>query len=157
MGLLSERFGLVKALAPAADRFTTDPATDIINLGLGDAVTFLVVHEGGTTGTATITVEACSDASGTGAEAVAFKYRTDTDGASDVRGDITAATASGVATTAGEEHIVECYVKASELPADKPFVRVQLTETIDDPVNAAVIALVHNPRYQGTDQTTVLS
>lgn len=155
--MLSETTVLVKGLAPAADRFNTNPATDVVNLGLADSATFLIHYSGGTTGKATVTVEACTAADGTGATAVPFRYRSDTNGASDVRGAVTNATAAGVDTVPAEEHILEVEIKASELPAGSKFVRAKLTESVNDPVNGSVMILLRNPRFQGKDMPTVLA
>ena len=148
---------LVKALAPAADRFNADPTTDVVNLGLADAVTFLVYHDGGTTGKAALIAQACSNAAGDNAEAIAFRYRRSTAGASDQRGAILEATATGIETTPAETHLVEIQVKASELPADKPYCRLLLDEAANDPVSGCVIAILENPRYQGIEIPTALT
>lgn len=155
--MLSETLKIVKGLAPAADRFNTGPSTDIFNLALAERLTFLVYHAGGTTGKATLTVDACSDVSATGAEAVAYRYRRMTTGASDVVGAISNATASGIDTVAGEDTIIEIEVLADELPAGKPFARLTLTEAANDPVNAAVIGILSGLKYGGVNAPSVLS
>jgi hypothetical protein len=155
--MLSEKNILVKALDPAADRFNADPTTDVVNLGLADSVTFLVYHAGGTTGKAALIAQACSNAAGDNAEAIPFRYRLSTAGASDERGAILEATASGIETTPAEVHLVEIEVRASELPAGKPYCRLLLDETANDPVTGCVVAILENPRYQGITPPTVLT
>lgn len=155
--MLSEQMKIVKGLAPAADRFNTDPSTDVINLEGADKVTFLVYHAGGTTGKATITVEECSSAAGSNANAIAFRYRKLTTGASDAIGAITNAAATGVSTVAGETTIFEVEVKASELADGYNFARLVLTEGADDPVSGAVIALLSGLRYGGVSQPSALA
>jgi hypothetical protein len=157
--MLSENYKIVKLLAPAADRFNANPATDVVNLGLADSLTAIVSHSGGTTGKAKIQVEACSAADGTGAEAVAFRYRRMTTGASDAVGAISYATvaADGIETVPTEETLIELCILSEELPAGKPFVRLQLTETANDPVTGEVIGILSGLRYKGPDSPTVLA
>ena len=146
----------IKALAPAADRWNTNPTTDSISLKNHNKLTFLAYQSGGTTGNATFTVLASSDSAQTGAEAVAFRYRKMTTGASDVLGSITNATTAGFATTANEDSIYEIEVLSSELPDGKPWVHLLCTETTNDPVNGCVIALLSQPRFGGTTQPTAI-
>lgn len=156
--MLSERLVFVKALAPAADRFNTNPTSDVINAGYGKKVGFLVYHQGGTTGVGKIQIEACSNNAGDNNEAVAFRYRKGTTGDSNAMGAVTEATsADGVSTVAAEDAIIEVSVNADELPAGKPFVRLKITETTNDPVNAAVIGYVEDVRFAGETLPNVLS
>jgi hypothetical protein len=155
--MLSEFEGKpIKALAPAADRWNTDPITDAITLKCHNQLTFLVYQSGGTTGKATLTVLASSDASQTGATAVAFRYRKMTTGASDTLGAVTAATTAGFDTTPNEDSIYEIEVLASELPSGKPWVHLKATEAANDPVNGAVIAILSQPKYGGTTQPAAI-
>ncbi len=157
--MLSEKLKFVKLLAPAADAFNTDPASDVISLANAEALTALVAHKGGTTGKAKIQFQACSANDGSGAEAVVFSYRKMTTGDSDVMGAITNVTDAsvGVETVATEDTLIECYIRAAQLPAGKPFVRVKLTETANDPVVASVVGILSGLRYQGSDQPSALS
>jgi 2,4-dienoyl-CoA reductase-like NADH-dependent reductase (Old Yellow Enzyme family) len=72
--LFSEEVHAVKGLAPAADRWNTGPATDIVSLVKFRRATFLVHQEGVTTGKATLTVEACSDVSASATTAPGFAH-----------------------------------------------------------------------------------
>ena len=149
---LLETVKFVKGLAPAADRWNTSPATDIVNGALYQTVTFLVHQIGGTTGRATLTVEACSDVSGTGATAVPFRYSIGGTGAGaggDETGAVTNAAAAGFSTVANAEKLYLCEIDTSELPADKPFVRLKCTESVDDPVAGAVEIILSGARYAG--------
>lgn len=146
----------IKALAPAADRWNTNPVSDSITLANHNRLTFLVYQSGGTTGRATLTVLASSDASRTGEEAIPFRYRKMTTGASDSLGAVTAATAAGFSTTAAEDSIYEIEVLSSDLPQSKPWVHLKATEAVDDPISGCVIALVSEPRYGGLDQPTAI-
>lgn len=149
--MLSERNYIGKALAPAADRYNTNPATDIFHLAESAEITFLVYQQGGTTGKATITVEECDDVSASNSAAIAFKYRKLPTGA------ITSATTAGFDTTPNSEDIYEIYVKASDLSAGYGYVRAVLTEAANDPVNAAVIAILGERRYAGVTQPSPLT
>lgn len=145
--MLSEFIKPLKGLAPAADRFNTSPATDWFNTENYERITFQVYHQGGTTGKATITAREASDVSGTGAAAIAFKYRRMTTGDSDTLGDISAATSAGIDTVPGEDTIIEIEVDARSLTDGKPFVSLLLTEAVNDPVNGAVFAQAHGPQH----------
>ncbi len=160
MELLQEIVKFVKGLAPAADRWNTNPVSDAVKLNYHDECTFVVHQAGGTTGTATLTIEACSAADGTGAEAVPYKYQVGADGAGaggDAVGALTDAAAAGFTTTAATDRLYLLSVKASALPAGKNFVRLKCTEAVNDPVNGAVEILLSTPRYQGSDAPTVIA
>lgn len=150
---LIESVKFVKGLAPAADRWNTNPTTDIVNTKLYDKVCFVAHQQGGTTGKATFTVEASSDVSGTGATAVAFRYSVGGDGAStdgDATGAVTAATSAGFDSTANADKLYLIEITAAELPADKPFVRLKCTEAVNDPVNGAVEIVLYGARVKGS-------
>jgi hypothetical protein len=155
--MLSETIKPLKALAPAADRFNTGPATDVFSMANLKKLTFLVYHIGGTTGTATLTVEQCTSAAAAGAAAIPFKYRRMTTGVDDTLGAISDAAAAGIATVAAEDTIIEIEVDADQLDAGFSFVRLQTTELVNDPVVACVIALGHVARFQGVTMPSMLS
>lgn len=156
---LRENMHFVKGLAPAADRWNTNPATDIVKADEWDKVNFLVHQEGGTTGTATFTVEACSDNTGTGAEAVAFAYSVGAAGAgalSDILGARTEAAAAGFTSTAASDRLYLIEIRADQLPESKPYVRLKCTEAVNDPVNGAVEILLYKGRYVGDAHNSVI-
>jgi len=155
-----ETVKFVKGLAPAADRWNTDPATDIVHASDYRSIAFLVHQSGGTTGKATLTVEACSDVSGTGAVAIPFSYSVGGTGAGaggDDAGAVTAATAAGFDTTPNADKLYIIGVGSDSLPADKPFVRLKCTEAANDPVNGAVEILCYEPRYAGASMPTAIA
>ncbi len=157
---LIQTLKFVKGLAPAADRWNTNPATDIVNLANYSKCTFLVHQQGGTTGTATFTVEACSDVSATGATAIAYKYSVGGTGASaggDDAGATTDAAAAGFTSTANAEKLYLIEVNAIDLPAGKNFVRLVCTEAVNDPVNGAVEIILSGSRFAGASQPTAIS
>lgn len=157
--MLSEKFVIINSHSPAADRYNTNPAGDYINTKYFDRVVFLLAQAtaGTNTGTAVVTVLAGTDASGASGEAVEFKYRKKTTGASAVWGTITDATTSGFTTTANEDTIYEIEVEMAKLPADKPFIALKLTEGVNDPVTGCVIALGICARFQSQTMPDALS
>ncbi len=157
--MLSERKKIVPALAPAADRFNTNPETRVISMAQAEEITFFVYHDGGTTGKATITVEACDDFTPSNVSAIPFRYRKrKTAGEYDEpQESIGTATATGTDTTPAVEEIVEVYVNARELPSGYPNVRLCLDEAVDDAVNGCVWAELDGVRYPGLLQDSVLS
>ncbi len=158
--LFFESFHPVKGLAPAADRWNTNPATDVVSLANFENVCFLVHQTGGTTGKATLTVNASALNTGASPTAIPFKYRVGSDGAgaaSDAFGAITDATAAGFDTTPAIDAIYLIEVNASQLPVDKKFVHLLCTESVNDPVVGAVEILLYNPRYGGATQPTAIS
>lgn len=146
-GIFSERHFISTALAPAADAYASDPATDVYNTKLYGHVTFIIHHGAGATGTVVVTVEECTAADGTGATAIAFKYRV---GASTgaALGALTAATASGFTIAAGANQLAVIEIPAASLSDGSPYVRLQLTEGVDSPVSAAVTAILSKASYE---------
>lgn len=155
--MLSERYKPLKGLAPAADRFNTSPSTDVFSMKNLDSITFLVYHDGGTTGKGTFTVEACDDVTPSNTTPVAFNYRRMTTGASDTMGAISAATAAGIDSVPAESTIIEIEVSADVVAeTGYTFVRLKCAEAVNDPVNGVVIAL-GKLRYEGAQPSSVLS
>lgn len=158
--MLTEEMVVFTSHAPKADLYDTSPVGQYVNAGKGGRISFLLQQKtaGTNTGTATITVLAASDTSGTGATAVPFFYRKKTTAVtSDAWGNVTAATASGFTTTANENTQYEIDVDPAALPDGKNFVALKLTETVNDPVDGAVLGVVVRPRYAGNTPPSVLS
>ena len=143
-----EEFLPVCALLPDADRYTANPATDVYNLKYYQEITFILFEGAGGAGTTTLTVEECTAADGTGATAIAFKYRLLANaGSADTWGAWTAATSSGYLTIAGANKGVAIRVTADMLSAGYPYVRVQTTEDDSTAVDAVIIAILGGARY----------
>lgn len=134
-------------LQPDADRYDSDPASDVVCLAKYPGVTFLLMEGAGGTGTATLTVEECSADDGTGATAIAFQYAV----ASDCKtwGALTAATLTGYTLVAGANKMVALYVPSRSLSDGYPYVRVQVTEVVNAAVDAGIVALLWGGRYSG--------
>lgn len=156
---LLENVKVIKCLTPSSDVYNTSPAGEEVNMENYNEVVFCLHQQtaGTNTGTATITLQACSDVSGTGAETVAFRYRKIPTGASDTLGALTEVAAAGFTTVANEHAVYLCHVRAAELPAGKPFIRIKTTEVVNDPVIGAVLAFATAPRYPGATLPTAIA
>ncbi len=156
--MLSESHKIVNLVSPAADYNASTVTTAYVSLKNHNLLTIFVAHKGGTTGKSTITLNAASTTGGSGATAIPFTYRRKTTGASDVFGTISAALAAGIDTVPTEDTIIEIFVKSADLPVDKPYVNVVLTEAVNDPVSGSVIAILGQGRFKGnTSSPSVLS
>lgn len=143
--IFTESNMVVPVLYPDADRYNTSPASDVVNMKLYSHVTFLLTEGAGVTGTAVLTVEECTAAAGTGNTAIPFRYRVAS--TPDTWGAVTAATTAGFETTAGANRQYAIEVDAAELSDGYPYVRVQVTESGNAPVDASMIAILSKARY----------
>lgn len=144
----------VHALAPDADRYNSDPATDIINM-VDYAFCDFFLHEGaGGTGTVKLIVQSSDDVSATATTDLPFRYRVAQTG--DTFGAWTEIAATGYTTVAGANKIVQAQVDASQLAAGEPYVRLSLTEVVDSPCDAGVLAVLSGARYAGEQPATAL-
>ncbi len=146
-GIFSERNFINVGLAPVADALAGTVSSDIVNTKLYDHVTFILNRGVGATGTSTLTVEACSDNSGTGAEAIPFKSR---EGSNDgvALGDLTQRTTAGYTTAAGSNQIDVIEVEAADAVDGKPFVRLTAVEVVDSPIVASIMTLLSDASYE---------
>ena len=140
MALFMEEWQVITSINPVADAFAGTPTVDIIDMA--EFEEFVAIqHTGvGTTGTSTITVEACDDISASNTTAVAFYSQSDT--SADTEGAITARTMTGYANTAGSNRreIVSC--KASAFAASGyRYARVKFVESVDNPVLGGILIL----------------
>jgi len=155
---LTDKVHVVTALAPDSDALSGTKATDIISLKDYDSALFILTIGVGATGTTAITVAASDDASGTTTEDIAFTYRRVEDTtSSDIPGDRTTATASGFTTTAGSNQKYLIEVQSQDLPEGKPFVKLDLVEAVDSPVDAGIEVLLMGARYSGDTKTTAIA
>jgi len=142
-------FHFVNALPPVADALSGTTNSDVINC-IGEGILFVLQKGVGTTGTSTITVDACDDVTPSNTTAVPFLYRTNT--SSDTWSDWTRATATGFTTTAGSNHLYQVYVEGQELAtAGYGYARLTAVEVADDPVLAGILATIINPRHANVD------
>ncbi len=144
--LFVENFHMAIGLAPVADAFSGTVASDVVNMRDHGSVVFLINIGVGTTGTSTITVEACDDVTPSNTTAIPFWYRQNT--TNDTQGTITAATTSGFTTTAGSNKLIAVEVRSEDLAASGyKYVRLKAVESANDPVLGGITILLGNPRY----------
>ncbi len=134
-----------KGLDPVADAFDGTVYSDIVECW-GGGVLFIIIKGVGTTGTSTITVEACDDVTPTNSTAVAFMYRTCTTG--DTWGSWTQATTAGFATTAGSSQLYQVYVPQSELASEGyGYARLAAVEVVNAAVLGGILGAVVDLKY----------
>jgi len=153
--LMIERIKFIKGLDPVADAFAGTVYSDSVSLAKYGRVAFIVYKGVGTTGTSTLTVECSSDASRTGATAVAFNYRRVATG--DTGGSVTAAAAAGFDTTAGSSELYIVEVEASACPSGKPWVHLKAVEVVNDPVLGGILVLADDAKYHGSTLPTAIA
>lgn len=137
----------VKGLDPVADAFAGTAVSGVINLENIIEGSFIVYKGVGTTGTSTITLEACDDVTPTTTSAIAFEYQANT--TADAYGAVTAAAATGFTTTAGSSQIYVIYVHAAKLAASGyGYVRLKATEVVDAEVLGGIIFIPTKLRYE---------
>lgn len=152
---LQERVHVVNGLPPAADRYNSNPAGDVVSLANFSHFMALLSEGAGGTGTAEITVEACDNFTPSNTVEIPFKYRVRTTG--DTWGALTQATADGVTPAAGANKDVQIFVEAADLPEGYPNVRVKLTEVVNDPCVAGLMYILSGPRYTKAIMETAIA
>lgn len=147
---MKTRFGerhFVTGLDPVADALAGTVYSDVVKVSEYHLAEF-ILHKGvGTTGTSTITIEACSDAAGNNPEAVTFEYQAYDSTTDDVPDDVVQATVAGFTTVAGSSQIHVIGVSTDRLPEGKPWLRLKAVEVADDPVLAGILIELSNPRH----------
>jgi hypothetical protein len=146
MNTLLQNMHFVKGLDPVADFGDTAQSSDVVNMSGHESVVFLIYKGVGTTGTSTITVEACDDVVPTTHTAIPFFYRKYI-GSDDVPAALVKATASGFNTTAGSSQLYAVEVRYGDLAAlGYKYVRLTMTEVVNSPVLGGVVIIMGNPR-----------
>jgi hypothetical protein len=145
--------GASSFIAAGEDIFTGSPASDVVNLENAEGIVFVIalgLNAG--SGAATATVLACDDVTPNNTTAVAFTYQVLS--ASDVLGDVTAATSSGLAAIGTADTITLISVTAASIAAasvnstvGNPYVQLKLTETQSDAVDGGVTAYLYGLRF----------
>jgi hypothetical protein len=161
--MLSEDMIIAPAIVPNANINATITSA-YINTKAGSFVNFILTQKtaGTNTGRSTITVQAASDTSGTGAAPVPFRYRKKTTGiGSDQWGPVVEVAAAGFGTVANEDTLYEIEVDVAGFIAAgvsaKPFVALRLTQLVADTVLGSAIAVVKKTRYAGQTIGTVMA
>lgn len=134
-----------KGLDPVADAFDSTQYSDVFNMKNYKKIRFVIYKGVGTTGTSTITVEACDDTTPSNTSAVEFMYQAITSG--DTPGAIAYATTSGFTTTAGSSQLYIVSVDAAALNSSGyGYVRLKMVESVNSPVVGAVLAILSESR-----------
>ena len=156
---VTEEEHVVMGIAPVADFASGTVTTTVVNMKQHGKAVYTIIKGVGTTGTSTVTVEACSNAAASVVSAIPFTYRSYA-GATDVPStDPINATSAGFTTTAGsnQEYVVEVDADAL-LASGYNYVRLKMVEVVNDPVLGGVLISLRNPRFLGVQApTTVLT
>lgn len=142
MERLSELFKFVKGLTNSADIYNGNGGTKPVRLSDYKQALFAIEQKtaGSNTGIATITVEACDDATPSNTTAIAFDYvKNESCATADAMNARTAVTSAGFVTTANKDALYLIDVRASDLPDGYPFVRVKVNEEVNDPVLGSIL------------------
>lgn len=135
----------VKGLDPVANAFAGTVHTPPVNMGGFEMVTFLIHCGVGATGTATLTVEACSDITPTLTAQVPFYYREVLTG--DTEGTFTAAPSTGYVTTAGSSKMIVISIHSQALAASGyGYARLTSVESVASPVLGGIIVMMSGGR-----------
>lgn len=135
----------VPVIYPVADFMAGTKNSDIVKCA-GSGIVFEITKGVGTTGTSTVTIDACDDVTPSNTSAVAFHYRIST--TPDTWGVWTAATSTGFVTTAGSNQMYQVYVDGSALAAlGYEYARLTAVESVNDPVLGGVTAYIVNTHY----------
>lgn len=147
--LFGENCHMAIGLSPVADAFATTAGTsDVVSMKDHRRVVFLMSIGVGTTGTQKLTVEACDNVTPSNTTAIQFWYRQNT--TNDTQGTLTYASvaADGFTTTAGSAKLIMVEVRDEDLSvAGYKYVRLKVTEVVDDPCLGGIIILLLDPRY----------
>lgn len=153
--IFTETNHLVKGLDPVANAFAGTVSSDVVNMKGHGHISFVIYKGVGTTGTSTVTVEACDNVTPSTTSAVPFKYRSYT--SNDTPGTLTDATSAGFVTTAGSSQIYVIEVD-NKLLCDSgyQYVRLKMVESVASPVVGAILILQSQPRYGQNIQASTI-
>ena len=157
--IFTQKHQVVMALAPDADQYAADPSTDVINMKLFGHCTFVLEEGAGGTGTVKIVAQACDNVAGDNPTAINFRYRVTAAAGGDTFGALTETTvaADGYTTVAGAQKQLVIEIDAAELPDGQPCVYLDLTEVVDDPCDAGILAILSEPRYAAETMPTAIA
>ena len=146
---------VVNVLSPAANVFAGAVPTKVINMKNWDCACFIVQCGVGAAGTATITIEACSDATPTLTTAIPFFYQECVTG--DTYGPITQAPATGFTTAAASNKIYKVFVLNQSLATTGyGYARLKSTEVVVGAIAGGVVAVLSKGRFVNEVPDTVL-
>jgi len=122
-GLLIEELHFAKGLDPVADAFDGTVYSDVINMRDISRIVFAVYCGVGTTGTSTLTVQACDDVTPSNRSAIPFHYRE-------------------ITTTAGSSRIVLVEVREDALSASGyGYVQLKAVESVNSPNLGGILVI----------------
>lgn len=146
---------VVNVLSPAANVFAGAVPTKVINMKNWASACFIVQCGVGAVGTATITVEACSDATPTATTAIPFIYQECLAG--DTYGPIIQAPATGFTTAAASHKVYKVFVLDQSLAlTEYSYVRLKSTEVVVGAIVGGVVAVLSKGRFEHEVPYTVL-
>jgi hypothetical protein len=147
---------LVKGLDPVADAFSGTVYSDIVSMSGHNHIQFVIYKGVGTTGTSTVTVQACDDVSASNTSALPFHYQAITSG--DTQGTYTAVENTGFVTTAGSSQLYKIDVDAQALAASGyEFIRLKMVQVADDPVLGGILIILDEPRDNQPNDASVIA
>ena len=154
--LSEEVLHFVKGLDPVADAFDGTVYSDVVDARNYGTTHFIVFKGVGTTGTSTITVQACDDIVPTTRSAVAFRSRRCANSA-DTAGALTARTSAGFDTTAGSSELYVIEVDNTALAAaGYGYVQLKMVEVVNSPVVGCILVAMGNARYPSASQESAI-
>jgi hypothetical protein len=149
---------LAVGLVPGADLAYGTPSNDYVNMGkFREAVLLLPVKSVG--GAITVVVKNASAADGTGAAAIAGRYRKLNRAGSpiDTMGDYVEFTSAGFSIAANSDGIFAVEVRAEDLTDGKPFVTATLTQGTAGAVPGCGIWVMGDGHYAGKSMQSAIS
>ncbi|TGE31324.1 hypothetical protein [Desulfosporosinus sp. Sb-LF] len=153
--MLDDLNHVVNVLAPAANAFAGVVSTKVVNMKHWGCACFVVQCGVGAVGTATITIEACSDVTPTLTTAIPFFYQECVTG--DTYGPITQAPATGFTTAAASNKVYKVYVLDESLATTGySYVRLKSTEVVVGAIAGGVVAVLSDGRFESEIPDTVL-
>jgi hypothetical protein len=155
-GLLMERLKFIKGIDPVADAFDSTVHSDVVNMKDLARVAFVIFAGVGTTGTSTITIEACDDVTPSNTTAIPFYWQEILTGDTEAAAPAAEAT-TGVVTTAGSSKICIAEVRQDALAASgRGYVRLTAVESVNSPVLAGILILGEEKIPGATKPTAIV-
>jgi hypothetical protein len=128
--------------------------SDVINMKNAETAVFMIIQNAGPTGTASIQIFACSNATPSATAAITFKYKRITSG--DTQGNTTESKL--LRTTAGADQVYVIEVEAAKLAEQGyGYVQMNVGEADNSPVDGAVISFLTGLRSAEDNLSTQLT
>ncbi len=145
---MEDLYHVVNALTPVANAFAATVSTAPINMKNWEHCSFIISCGAGAVGTATITVEACSDTTPTATVAIPFYYQECVSG--DTFGAIIKTPdAAGFATAAAANKIYKVEVDDQMLAGTGyGYVRVKSVEVVAGAIAGGIVAVLTEGRFE---------